>query len=184
MAVGLAPGPSLRLDTPRLVLRTWQDQDLDGFASLMAQPEAARFLSHDRQPMDRTSAWWHMALLVGHWGLRGFGLFVVEERGSGAFVGRVGPWRPEGWPGFEIGWALKREYWGRGYGFEAAQAAGAWAIQQFNPERIVSLIHEDNQRSHALARRLGMAPQERISHAGQPHTVWGMDSRDWILPSL
>jgi len=171
----------LRLETPRLILRTWREDDLDGFASLMAQRELARFLSHDQQPMDRTTAWWHMALLAGHWDLRGYGLFVVEERASGAWVGRVGPWRPEGWPGFEIGWAVKREYWGRGYATEAAIAAGAWAIARFAPEQIIALIHEDNHRSHAVARRLGMRPGERMTHAGQPHTVWTVACADWPL---
>lgn len=169
------------LETSRLILRQWREQDLEGFAGLMGESEAARFLSHDRQPMDRTTAWWHMALLAGHWRLRGYGLFVVEERASGAFVGRVGPWQPEGWPGFEIGWAVRRRFWGQGYATEAALAAGAWAIRTFGPTRLIALIHEDNHRSHAVARRLGMSPGDRINHAGQPHTIWGIDSGAWSL---
>jgi len=167
------------LETPRLLLRLWRESDLDGFAALMAEREAARFLSHDGQPMDRTTAWWHMSLLVGHWSLRGFGLFVVEEKASGDWVGRVGPWRPEGWPGFEIGWALRKPFWGKGYATEAAIAAGAWALARFAPERIIALIHEDNKASHAVARRLNMMPGERMIHAGQPHTVWGVASCEW-----
>lgn len=167
------------LETPRLLLRPWRESDLDGFAALMAEREAVRFLSHDGQPMDRTTAWWHMSLLVGHWSLRDFGLFVVEEKSSGAWVGRVGPWRPEGWPGFEIGWALRKPFWGKGYATEAAIAAGAWALARFAPERIIALIHEDNKASHAVARRLNMTPGDRMIHAGQPHTVWGVASREW-----
>ena len=69
-----------------------------------------------------------MALVLGHWQLRGFGLWAVEERATGMLAGRVGCWQPEGWPGLEIGWALRREFWGRGYATEAAQSVMADAF--------------------------------------------------------
>lgn len=170
---------SVSLETPRLRLRQWRPEDLDGFAALMAEPEVARFLSHDQQPMDRATAWWHMALLVGHWGMRGYGLFVVEEKATGAWVGRVGPWQPEGWPGFEIGWALRRQFWGKGYATEAARAAGNWAFAEFGLTRIVSLIHDDNLASRKVAARLGETAGEQVQHAGQPHTVWSASREAW-----
>ena len=62
-----------------------------------------------------------MALFIGHWALRGYGIWVVER--EGALIGRIGLWQPEGWPGLEVGWLLGRDAWGHGYATEAARAS-------------------------------------------------------------
>ena len=72
---------------------------------------------------DRLETWRHMAFMVGHWQLRGYGPWAVEEKASGELVGRVGFLNPEGWPAFELGWTLARKFWGRGYATEAARRA-------------------------------------------------------------
>jgi RimJ/RimL family protein N-acetyltransferase len=77
----------------------------------------------DRGSLSREDAWRQFAMLAGHWTLRGYGMWILEELSSGAFVGRVGLHFPEGWPDREVGWALARPYWGRGYALEAASAA-------------------------------------------------------------
>jgi len=160
-----------RLETDRLILRGWRSDDLSAFAAMMAEPEVARFLTGDQRPKDRAASWRELALYVGHWALRSYGLFAVEEKQNGAFVGRVGAWQPEGWVGFELGWGLARAYWGRGYAYEAACAAGDWMFATFEPDRLVSLIHADNSRSQTLASRLGMVPGDATLHAGMPHTI-------------
>lgn len=167
------------LETERLILRGWRENDLDAFAAMMADYEVARFLTGDQHPLDRAGAWRQMAMFVGHWALRGYGLFVVEEKASGQFVGRVGAWRPEEWVGFELGWGLARNYWGRGYALEAARAAGEWSFQRFNLDRLVSLIHTANLRSRNLAGRLGMRAGELVIHAAQPHAIWAISREDW-----
>lgn len=172
------------LETDRLILRGWRESDFDAFAAMMADPECARFLTGDQRPQDRATAWRGLALHVGHWTLRGYGLFVVEEKASGAFVGRVGPWRPEEWVGFELGWGLARAHWDKGYAYEAARAAGAWALETFAPNELVSLIHADNVRSAALAQRLGMSPGVETYHAGMPHVIWRIARGDWPKASL
>ena len=70
----------------------------------------------------RADAWRQIAMIIGHWQLRGYGLWAVEERATGALVGRIGLFKPEGWPGFELGWMLRRDAWGQGY---ATRARGA-----------------------------------------------------------
>ena len=170
------------LETPRLRLRGWQAEDFDAFAAMMADSDVARFLTLDQLPMDRATAWRSMAMLAGHWHLRGCGMFVLEEKASGTFVGRAGPWQPEGWAGFEIGWGLVRGAWGRGFATEAAAAAGAWAFQTFGLTEVISLIHADNVRSQAVARRLGAIPATPTLHAGMPHTIWRAQRGDWQFP--
>jgi RimJ/RimL family protein N-acetyltransferase len=104
------------IETDRLLLRPPVLEDFEGLARLLADPNVAKSLSTNGRPRNRFEAWQSFAGQVGHWQLRGFGMFVVFERATGAFVGRVGPWFPEGWPGLEVGWSLISDYWGRGYG--------------------------------------------------------------------
>ena len=167
------------IETPRLILRGWRREDFEPFAAMMADPDVARFLTVNQAPMDRQTAWRAMATFVGHWGLRGYGMFAVTEKESGAFVGRVGPWNPEGWVGFEIGWGLRREFWGKGYATEAARAAGDWAFATFALSEIVSLIHTENARSQSVARRLHETPDIVTLHAGMPHAVWRATRYAW-----
>lgn len=172
-----------RIETAHLILRGWREEDFEPFAAMMAEAEVARFLTGDQRAQSRAEAWRDMALFVGHWALRGYGLFAVEEKASGAFIGRVGPWQPEAWVGFELGWGLRRDYWGQGYAFEAARAAGDWAFAHFKPQRIVSLIHASNTSSQKLAGRLGMRISASTLHAGMPHDIWEIARSDWLKTS-
>lgn len=129
------------LDTSRLRLRQPAASDLDAYASLCADPEVMRYVG-DRGPLSREDAWRQLAMLVGHWALRGNGMWVVEELGSGAFVGRVGLHYPEGFPEPEVAWAIARPYWGRGYAFEAATAALRIAFDERFERNLIARGHE------------------------------------------
>lgn len=144
------------LTTDRLILRPWAEHDLDGLCEMMAHPDAIRFTTPDGKPQDRMVVWRTMASMIGHWHLRGYGMWAVIEKDTGAFVGRIGPIKPEGWPALEVGWGLHPAQWGKGYAVEAAAASMRWTFNCY-PElkRIVHHIVEDNPRSIAVAERLG-----------------------------
>ena len=144
------PGPVL--ETPRLILRPPVAADLEGFVALLADPESARFIG-GVQP--RTMAWRALCVMAGAWALQGAAMFSVLEKATGAWVGRVGPWHPEGWPGTEIGWGLRREYWGRGYATEASEATIDWAFEHLGWTDVIHCIVPENTPSKQVALRLG-----------------------------
>ena len=109
------------LETERLRLRMFRETDLDAYAAMSADPEVMRYLGATGEPLTRREAWRQMAMFLGHWQLRGYGVWVVEERASGALVGRIGLFNPDGWPGLECIWTLARGAWGKGYATEGAR---------------------------------------------------------------
>jgi RimJ/RimL family protein N-acetyltransferase len=162
------------LGSDRLILRMFRESDLDAYAAMCGDADVMRFVG-DGYPLTRAESWRNLAMVLGHWHLRGFGLWAVEERATGMLAGRVGCWRPEGWPGMEIGWALRREYWGRGYATEAAQTVMADAFCRMGQNRLISLIQPENGPSIAVALRLGMRPEGSTEIMGHPALVYGIE---------
>jgi RimJ/RimL family protein N-acetyltransferase len=167
------------LHTDRLILRMFEDSDLDAYAAMCADAEVMRYLG-DGRPMSRSDAWRNMALIVGHWQLRGYGMWAVEERLSGELIGRIGCWNPEGWPGFEVGWVLRRQSWGQGFATEGARAALQFAFDELNQPHVISLIRPGNERSIRIAERLREKLQGRTAVQGQEALIYGISRADWI----
>jgi RimJ/RimL family protein N-acetyltransferase len=164
------------LETERLRLRMFRDDDLDAYAPIVADPEVMRYLG-DGQPLDRVGAWRQMAWMVGHWALRGYGLWAVEERATGALIGRIGFIFPEGWPGFELGWVLARPYWGKGYATEGARRALAYAFGELGRDHVISLIYPANTASIRVAKRLDETLQGRTVLYGHEVLIYGISAR-------
>jgi RimJ/RimL family protein N-acetyltransferase len=164
------PSSAPPIETARLQLRGFEARDLDDYAAMCADAEVMRFVG-DGGPLAREAAWRQMALFAGHWPLRGFGTWAVEERTSGRLVGRVGYLQPEGWPGVELGWLLARPAWGRGLATEACRAALAQRAA-FGIGRLISLVRPGNLRSAALAQRLGARLARTVDFLGAPVQVW------------
>ena len=140
------------LETERLIMRAWRESDLDAYAAMMGHEDIGRFLGG---PLSRPDAWRSLAGMLGHWVLRGYGLWAVDRKSDGALVGRVGLINPEGWPALEVGWTLARPYWGQGYATEAARAALRHAFAITDLAQMISLIHPENRASQKVAERLG-----------------------------
>ena len=159
-----------RLETERLLLRGFEEDDLDAYAAITADPEVMRYMG--RGPFDRAGAWREIALYVGHFELRGYTHWALELRETGELVGRCGPWRPEGWPALEVGWLLGRDHWGRGYATEAGRAALDYAWAELGAERVISLVLPGNERSARVAGRLGGRLTERVVVRGLESDVF------------
>jgi len=160
------------LETERLILRQFRESDLDAYAEMTADPEVMLYLGSG--PMNRSEAWRNMAMILGHWQLRGFGMWAVEEKRTGTMVGRVGCWRPEGWPGLEVGWTLRRKSWGLGYATEAGRASLDFAFDHLGERHVISMIHGDNEPSIRVAKRLGMRLEGRTELFDIPVAVYGI----------
>lgn len=130
-----------------------------------------RFLG-DGRPLSEIDAWRQLATILGHWLLRGFGLWAVEERATGILVGRVGLLEPGGWPGFELAYTLSPAVWGRGYAREAAGAALQFARRDLGRTDIISIIRPDNVASVRVATALGATRSHTIEFFGAPSDVY------------
>lgn len=146
----------------------------------MADEVATRYLGGS-QP--RAVAWRGFLSMAGAWSIQGFGMFSVIEKASGQWVGRLGPWFPEGWPGPEVGWGIARPAWGKGYATEGAIAALDFAFEHLGWTEAIHSIDADNAASQAVARRLGStlrgpgklpAPFEH-----EPVEIWGQTREQW-----
>lgn len=173
--------PDIQMETERLLLRLPLAQDFEDYAGLMADEEACRYLGGH---MPRAAAWRRFLQMPGAWALQGFAMFSVIEKSSGGWIGQMGAWRPECWPGTEVGWAFKRSAWGRGYAQEAGIASIDWAFTNLDIDEIIHSIHPDNLASQLLAQRLGSThrgPGELPDpFAGSPSETWGQTRAQWV----
>jgi RimJ/RimL family protein N-acetyltransferase len=168
------------LETERLRLRPFRRSDMDDYAALNADPEVRHYLGFGLEPWDRGRSWRHLAFLMGHWQLGGAGMWAVEHRETGVFLGIGGFAAPEGWPGFELAGSLARPWWGHGYATEAARAALAHAFNVWQKDRVISLIDPENHASIRVAERIGETLQGRIHHLGREMLCYGMDRESYL----
>lgn len=173
--------PDPHLETERLILRLPRIEDFDGYAELLGDEEAARYIGGH---MPRAAAWRKFLQMPGAWAVQGFGMFSIVAKDGGEWLGQLGPWKPEGWPGNEVGWAFRRSAWGRGYATEAAVAAMDYAVDVLGWDDVIHCIDPDNSPSQALAQRIGSrkrgpgklpAPIEDA-----PIEIWGQTRGEWI----
>lgn len=140
------------LQTDRLLLRKWKEEDLDAYAQFFEDGNMARFVGGK---LSRHKAWRQMSADLGHWTLRGFGIWALEEKATGRAIGCTGLQMPEGWPEVELGYWLLKDAQGRGYATEAGAEAVKYAFGVLRVNSLVSFIHAENERSKRVALRLG-----------------------------
>jgi RimJ/RimL family protein N-acetyltransferase len=161
-------------ETARLILRPPHASDLDAFVEIHEDPEVMRYMTVVGQSSGRVAGWRMLAMLIGHWQLRGYGQWTVLEKTTREVVGRVGLWSPEGWPGLEIGWVIRRVRWGHGFATEAALEAVKFAFEDVRAEHVISLIRPDNLRSIRVAEKIGEKFERTHIMDGTALHVYGM----------
>jgi RimJ/RimL family protein N-acetyltransferase len=171
---------AIEIETPRLLLRPPCGEDLDDWSAFMGDVDAARFIG-GAQP--RSGAWRSLMIMVGAWHTHGFAMFSAVEKATGQWIGRVGPWKPEGWPSTEVGWGIIPARWGRGYATEASIAATHWAFERLGWSEVIHAISPDNVASQSVARRLGSSNRgpEKLPPPfdSQQIEIWGQTREQW-----
>lgn len=177
------------LETPRLLLRQWRDDDLAEFAALCADPQVMR---HFPAPLTRLETAALMGRIRGHFNEYGFGLWALERKDSGAFIGMTGllnvsfdvPFTPA----VEIGWRLARRHWGLGFASEAAWASLRCAFSQLHLDQVVAFTSEGNLPSQKVMQAIGMQhdalgsfdhPRLAADHPLCRHVLYRIDRAQW-----
>ena len=175
---GQAPGPML--ETERLILRPPALGDFARWCDFMSDEPTARYIGGVQPP---ALVWRSMMAMAGAWALTGVAMFSVVEKSTGQWLGRIGPWVPEGWPGKEVGWSLMADAHGKGYALEAAVATIDYAFDQLEWTDVIHCIDPGNQASAALARKLGSTNRgSQVMPApfeGVVVDVWGQSKAEW-----
>ncbi|MEE9453413.1 MAG: GNAT family N-acetyltransferase [Paracoccaceae bacterium] len=143
--------PIPTLETDRLILRAPVVADFDAMAAFLAEERS----SGVGGPMNRAAAWRVFATDFGHWHIRGYGMFAVEEKSSCKTAGMVGFWYPDGWPEVELGWTAYKGFEGKSIAYAAAKRVRQHAYDDLGWGALISIILPDNTRSIALAEQLG-----------------------------
>jgi RimJ/RimL family protein N-acetyltransferase len=162
------------LETERLRLRQFRGPDLDAYARITSDPETMRYLAKG-VAFELEDALRSLGYIDGHWRIRGYGLWAVEEKATGLLVGRIGLMRPAGWPGLEVAWLVARERWGKGFATEGGRAALAHAFTVLSVRRAISLIAPENTASIRVAEKLGMRFAEARQIAGRVAALYAVE---------
>jgi len=159
------------LETERLLLREFRDDDLDAYAGMLADPETMR---HYPRPYTRDEARGFIEKNRHRYAANGFGVWVIAERGTEAFLGDCGLAFAlvEGIPEVEVIWHVVRDRWRRGIASEAARVARDHAFGPLGLRRLVALVRPENLPSAAVARKIGMDVEREAVFHGLPHLVF------------
>lgn len=170
---------SLRIETPRLVLRRHRQEDFEPYAAMWADQDVVRYIGG--VGLSREQAWTRFLRQAGVWHVMGFGFFAIEEKTTGAFIGEAGfhelrrDLEPSIEGTLETGWGLMPRAQGKGYASEAVAAALAWAARRFAAMRTTCIIEPENVASTGVAAKLGFREFARTRYHGRPIVLFERD---------
>ncbi len=169
----------------------FHDGHLEAFTRIQYDPRVAEWFGglpdppHDAA-RQREETWRIMTMFLGHWALRGYGIWAVEEKSTGRFIGRAGLWNPEGWPGVEVGWLVDPDLWGAGYATEAGRAALDFAfahllIDNQALEQVISVTVPHNAASRRVMTKLGLSDTgDSLQLRGHRQVLYRITREQWM----
>ena len=170
------------IETPRLLLRPWQPDDLAELTSLLTDPEVTRYILLNEQPFTAEDVAQVSARTLEQWEDNGFGPWVAIEKATGRWVGRIGLSEILGWPGpdkVEVGWELHREFWGRGLATEGGRAGLRYGFEVVGLARIMSATMAANAASRRVMDKCGLRFQGELHLPGTVMAWYAIDRAHW-----
>ena len=169
----------MELQTPRLILRSFREEDVDAMAELFANPDFMRFSLGVYTERKQTVA---VIEKVMAWDRAGMpSLFAVVPRDADTVIGYCGFHHHPEVPGeVEIGYRLRPDYWNRGLITEAARAVRDHAFTDLELPRVISLVHPENFPSRRVAEKNGMKAENEITFRGFPTLVYAINRQQWL----
>lgn len=168
------------LETERLILRVPDARDFEAWAAFHADPIT---MEHLGGVQARSEAWRGLCGMTGSHYIRGFTMFSLILKDTDQWIGRIGPWQPDSWPGTEVGWGVAREYAGQGYAYEAAVATIDYAFDVLGWDDVMHTINPKNKPSEKLAAALGSKNRGRTALPAPYHEIevydWGQTKEEW-----
>ena len=162
------------MKTDRLLLRAFGERDLSSYAEMCSNLSFRQYLG-DGKTLSREETWQSIASILGHWHLKGFGIWALVRQSDNSLIGHAGLLNPEGWPGIEVCWALSPEYWGNGYATEAARKAIDWTFSNLKTDILISLIYPDNKASIKVSEKIGQKFQKQIKFLGTDLNLYSIN---------
>jgi RimJ/RimL family protein N-acetyltransferase len=169
----------MQLQTARLILRSFHEEDVDAMARLFANLDFMRFSLGVFTERKQTVAF--IEKVMG-WDRAGIpSQFAVTPRGGDTLIGYCGFFHHAEVPGeVEIGYRLHPDYWNRGLITEAACAVRDHAFADLKLPRVISLIHPENIASRRVAEKNGMKVEKEITFRGFPALVYAITREQWL----
>ena len=167
------------IETQRLLLRELTPDDLDNLFALYRDPEVRRYYPDGTRTLEETQR--ELASMIRDYSEFGYGLWATIEKQTNRFIGRCGliPWTVEDQLEVEVAYLLDKAYWGKGLGFEAAQASMRYGFQQIGLPRIVCMMFAANKGSRGIAKKLGMTFQQNVEVQGQPALKYAIERAEF-----
>jgi RimJ/RimL family protein N-acetyltransferase len=156
------------LETERLRLRQWRESDVDPLFAFYCDPQSQAIYGD----ISRSDVWRRIALIIGHFQIRGFGLYALEDKASSELAGYAGLWFPDGWDDVEVGYGIAPQFRGRGLATEAARRMCDHGFRELGLARLVSYINPINVTSIRVAEKLGAVPDGEFIMHGKPHMIY------------
>jgi [ribosomal protein S5]-alanine N-acetyltransferase len=169
----------MQLETERLILRSFREEDADAMEQLFANPDFMRFSLGVFTERKQTVAFIEKVM---EWDRTGIpSQFAVVPRNEDAVIGYCGFHHHPEVPGeVEIGYRLHPDYWNRGLITEAARAVRDHGFRDYKLSRVISLIHPDNIPSRRVAEKNGMEVEKEITFRGFPTLMYAITREQWL----
>jgi len=159
-----------KLETERLILRQFQENDWRDLHEYYMDGKATKYT--ESHAFSEGETWRTMCILIGHWQMRGYGPYAVEEKASGKVLGPIGFWFPNDWPSPEIMWALAQQYWGKGFASEAVRAVQSAGRKYLPDISLISFINAGNLASIRLAIAVGAEFEKEVLFRGDTWHIY------------